>query len=563
MCAPGVPTRLVVMNTRSDLTRPEYAPEGAFSPFGVGAVRGELAFLCFLLSVAVLGLGPVGPSVGARPAPATSATGATPTSLVWRRCTDELLAFLKLQCARLSVPLDHADPTGPRISLALTRRPHRPGLPYRGVMLINPGGPGVSGRDLASTGDDNFPRRVGGSYDWIGFDPRGVGDSEPSLRCTAVPARAPRPTYVAENAELVNYWRARSRQFSSACADSAQRELLAHMSSLDTVADIESIREALGARRINWYGFSYGSYLGQLYATAHPDRVSRMILDGVVNPRHTWYGNERRQEAAFDRNAERFWTYLAHHRRLFHLGTDRQKIRQRYYRELRRLARKPRGKFGAADLADAMSTLAYNSGYWADLGDALSKLLRHGDPALLAQYVGIGTEDPTYAAYLATECTDAPWPGTRRVLADARRLHHTRPFAAWRNTWLIAPCLTWPAPAAQHRPRIADSPALPPILLVNDTYDAPTPFSGALKARKIFRRSVLVEGRGGYNHANSLSSTCEMRIVTRYLISRTLPHRVAGNRSDAHCPGDELPTARTPSEALDLPKSRVGAIGVH
>ena len=101
------------------------------------------------------------PAAPAAPAPA----------ITWTPCTQSDL--VGLQCGSLLVPLDHADPTGPKIRLALTRRQHV-GSTYRGVMLVNPGGPGASGRSLATIGDF-VPGGVGASYDWIGFDPRGVG----------------------------------------------------------------------------------------------------------------------------------------------------------------------------------------------------------------------------------------------------------------------------------------------------------------------------------------------------------------------------------------------------
>ena len=112
---------------------------------------------------------------------------------------------------RCVVPLDHADPAGPTIRLALTRRLHTAST-YQGVMLVNPGGPGGSGLSMAALGD-YVPGDAGAAYDWIGFDPRGVGASTPSLHCTRGYFGYDRPELRARrSAWIARYWLAQEPQ---------------------------------------------------------------------------------------------------------------------------------------------------------------------------------------------------------------------------------------------------------------------------------------------------------------------------------------------------------------
>ncbi len=228
----------------------------------------------------------------------------------WASCTDPQLRYLGLQCGSLTVPLDRADPTGPQVRLALSRRPHTASS-YKGVMLVNPGGPGATGRSMAAIGD-YVPGGAGAAYDWIGFDPRGVGASSPALHCARNQFGDNRPDYRPVRAWTTHYWLARSRSYAAGCADtSAKRSLLRHVTTLDSVLDMEAIRVALGVSRIGFYGFSYGSYLGQVYATRFPQRVGRFVLDGVVDPTRVWYAANLDQDRGFNRNIDIFFRYLA------------------------------------------------------------------------------------------------------------------------------------------------------------------------------------------------------------------------------------------------------------
>ena len=157
--------------------------------------------------------------------------------------------------------------------------------------------------------------------------------------------------------------------------------------------------------------------------------------------------------------------------------------------------------------------------------------------ALKAAYDGSASvnDDNGYAIYLAVGCTDAAWPQpVSRVLADNVRVARTAPFETWGNAWFNGPCSFWKAPGRTPVPITGRG--APPILMVNETLDAATPYAGALEARRIFPGSVLIEGVGGTTHAGSLSGVaCTDNTIADYLTSGALPKRVAGNRSDKRC----------------------------
>jgi pimeloyl-ACP methyl ester carboxylesterase len=463
----------------------------------------------------------------------------TPT-LSWAPCGSD-------QCADFAVPLDYADPDGKKITLAVRKREHTSAT-YRGVMLTNPGGPGASGTGLVVL-SDYVPRGVGQQYDWIGFDPRGVGKSSPALRCNPRYFGANRPSFVPRTRHLMRFWVRKTERYAARCGASAARALLPHMSTMDTVQDMESLRIALGVEKISFYGFSYGSYLGQVYATNHPDRVGHFVLDGVVDPTTYWYGANLRQETGFDRNLNIFFRWVAKHPRAYHLGTHWRVIRRGYDRLLRKLDHRPaaHGRLGPDELTDAMLDAGYYVFNWDTLAAAYSRLVRKGQGGRLFglyRNANMG-DDNGYAVYLAVQCSDVRRPAWSTQVRDARRIHRTRPFLAWDNTWFNAPCRTWPAPS--HAPLAVSGAAVTSnILLINETRDAATPYSGALRVRSLFPSARLIAGVGGTTHAGSLNGvSCVDERIAAYLGSdgTNVPARVRGTRADVSCPKVPPPAA--------------------
>ncbi len=297
----------------------------------------RLAAVIAGLAVAVTGLAATQDATAASPRPAAVSRAAvparawTPPPLAWGECGNRTLRGLGAECADLVVPLDYADPAGPTITLAVSRLRHSsPDADYQGVMLVNPGGPGASGLIYAALGEGaSFPGDGDTTYDWIGFDPRGVGSSRPVLTCDGDHFGYDRPNYRPHTALLKQVWLDRSAAYADACRDSNASSLLTHARTITTVRDMESLRKALGQTTIGYYGFSYGTYLGQVYASRHPSRVGRFVLDANVDPRRVWYAANLDQDRAFQTVIDLFFGYLADHEDVFGLGATQQEVARR------------------------------------------------------------------------------------------------------------------------------------------------------------------------------------------------------------------------------------------
>lgn len=463
----------------------------------------------------------------------------------WGRCREGYLRDAGARCGMLTVPLDHAAPDGPTIRLAVSRVRHR-GSTDNGVMLTNPGGPGGSGLYLATYGA-LVPDRVGRSYDWVGMDPRGVGASRPALSCDKrIVTLGTRPDYDPRRQAILDEWIGISEGYAADCGTSAAARLLPHLRTTDTVADFEVLRKALGAEQVSFYGQSYGTYIAQVYATLHPERIDKLVLDGVVDPRGIWYADQLGQQVGFEKSLRKFRQWVARRHATYGLGRTAAAVERTYYRLLRRLARRPVDGVASPDLADLTLGAGYTVGLWPDTAEMLSELATRGTARIARRtyrswYPTVEGGDNGYATYLATICTDAQWPTDLDALfADAARLDRRYPFFTWPNTWFNQPCRTWPAPAGTPV-EIATSDR--DALLVGETLDGATPIAGARELRRRFTGAVLVEGVGGTTHAGSLSGVaCVDDRIAAYLADGSLPRRRDGSGADVRCRPVPVPT---------------------
>jgi pimeloyl-ACP methyl ester carboxylesterase len=494
----------------------------------------------------------------------------TPPPLRWRACRDDRLKRAGSQCADLVVPLDYSRPAGRKITLAVSRRVHTsPDAAYQGVMLVNPGGPGGSGLVYSVYGSGKYVPGDGDlTYDWVGFDPRGVGSSRPTLSCDPRYFGYDRPSFIPVTRALERGWLRRSAGYAAACKRSPGAVLLDHVKTVDSVADLESLRKALGQATINYYGFSYGTYLGQVYATLHPNRVRRFVWDGNVDPRAVWYRSNLAQDRAFQRTINVFFGWLAEHHEVFGLGRTQRQVAAGFYRERRLLDRRPAGGVvGPDELTDVLLSAGYYVYDWVEIGRDYAALVRKGD------YRGVKRRyreanpvtaggDNGYAMYLATQCSDAQWPTSwARIRRDNWRTHRVAPFETWDNAWYNGPCSFWPArpgrPVQVTGARVRGS-----ILLVNETRDPATPYPGALEVRRRFPTASLIEGVGGTTHSGSLSGVaCTDDAIGRYLSDGTVPARRAGNRSDLRCPPVPQPDPKAPAAGRRAPDERIPPLG--
>lgn len=481
------------------------------------------------LSVLLQGL-----PASAAPNQNTSAPPSGPSSgtVRWEPCTGELEG---LECASVSVPLDHRRPRGKQIKIALTRKKHTvPARKYQGVLLLNPGGPGAGGREMPLWFEGTGVEQAAAAYDLIGFDPRGSGASEPRLECGSGYGDPTRPDHVPANFAEEKAWLERAKHFARSCG-AALGHLLPHMTTVDSARDLEVIRKALGQQKINFLGYSWGTYLGANYATLYPNRVRRFVLDSVVRPSAVWYQGNLDQNRAFEVRAKDFFAWVARYDSVYGLGSTAADVERRYYEIRAALKTSPAGKVGPSEYDDTYLAAGYTNALWPFLADGLAQAAAGDDGFLQVLYQALAEPegDSGHALYLATSCTDNRWPASWTTWRrDAIRLHRTAPFLTWANTWFNAPCLYWPARAGT--PLRVSGHHLPPVLLFQSTKDAATPYQGAVEMHRLLPSSRLVVEDGGGNHGVTLAGNeCIDRHLSAYLTDGTVPASRPG--PDATC----------------------------
>ncbi|MGH3467036.1 MAG: alpha/beta fold hydrolase, partial [Thermocrispum sp.] len=316
--------------------------------------------------------------IPATAAPAGSGShGYTPPPIEWGECDIPRLVEAGAECGFVEVPLDYAKPRGEKIQLAVSRVKHKsPDDQAQGPMLVNPGGPGGSGLIYAIFGDF-VPDGAGDGYDWVGFDPRGVGSSKPSLSCVPDFDGYNRPFYVPITRRIEKAWLERSENYAQQCEKNAGK-LLDHMTTIEVAKDVESIRKALDAPQINYYGFSYGTYIGQVYGTMFPDKLRRVIFDGNVDPTRVWYRSNIDQDIAFDRNIKIYFDWIAKYDDVYGLGDTGREVELLYYKEQAKLVRNPAGgKIGGSEWNDIFLSAAYYVYGWEDVANAFVEWVKN------------------------------------------------------------------------------------------------------------------------------------------------------------------------------------------
>jgi pimeloyl-ACP methyl ester carboxylesterase len=513
------------------------------------------AALATLAAVAMLGAG-CGPGSHSKSAAGYTHTqgslggvASAPATVHWRSCFSGSLT----RCGRINVPLNYADPSGRKITLALTEVPATaPPSQQQGILLVNPGGPGASGTGLAEFVAQGLKPAVASEYDIIGFDPRGVGSSVPALDCEPSFFSRARPNYIPANAAAERVMIDRAKTYADDC-EKRFGWLLPYLTTQNIARDMDLIRAALGQQKLSYFGYSYGTYIGQVYATMFPHRVRRMVLDSTVDPTGVWYEDNIEQDYAFQGRMNAFLAWMAKYNNLYHLGATAADVRTSWYAARARLASHPvRGPsglplIGADEYDDTMLMGSYDDEFWPALAAALASYLHGGSSQQLRTlYNQIGKQSENeFAVYNAVECADVAWPRSwAKWNADARRVYARAPVEAWDNVWFNAACAFWPVHGPA-KPLKIGARGLPGILMLQGTLDAATPYPGAQNAHRALPTARMVVVVGGGNHGQSLDyppNTCVNGYLNAYLATGALPS--APGLVNATCPAvpDPIPS---------------------
>ncbi|WP_405577448.1 alpha/beta hydrolase [Streptomyces sp. NBC_01190] len=448
-----------------------------------------------------------------------------------------------VQCGRVTVPLDYAQPFGTTIELAVDRAVSTGTAAERqGALVYNPGGPGGSGLrfPLRSTTAAPLWTRTAKAYDFVGFDPRGVGHSAPiSCQDPKEFVRAPKPDPVPDGAADKLASRGLAAAYAQGCLARTGGPMLAAMNTPTMARDLDVIRAALGERRLNYLGVSYGTYLGAVYADLFPTHLRRMIADSVVNPdpAQIWYRNNLDQDVAFESRWADWETWVASYDSVYHLGGTRAEVQTRWERLLAGAEAHPiGGVVGPAELLGFFQNAPYYDSAWAGTAQLWSGYAAGDTQALLdaagpdlADARGNATAENGTAVYTAVECADAEWPTDWRTWdRDNTALNIGHPFLTWSNAWLNLPCATWPV--RQRTPvDVRTGRGLPPVLIVQSARDAATPYPGALELHRRLDGSRLITERDAGSHGvTGLVNPCVNSRVDSYLLTGALDPQDVG-----------------------------------
>ncbi|WP_407548246.1 alpha/beta hydrolase [Streptomyces sp. Pv4-95] len=443
----------------------------------------------------------------------TAAAQAAKKGIDWKDCPADWGLKAPIQCGYVTVPVDYAKPNGRTIDIAVDRAVSTGSDKERqGSLLYNPGGPGGSGMKFPTriTTKSALWAKTAKAYDFVGFDPRGVGHSAPiSCEDPQEFVKAPKADPVPDSEADKTAQRKLAKEYADGCAERSG-DLLPYMTTPNTARDLDVIRAALGEKKLNFLGVSYGTYLGAVYATLFPDHVRRMLVDSVVNPSRSkiWYEANLDQDVAFETRWGDWKEWVAKNDKTYHIGNTPKKV-QAAWEKLRATAKKNPlgGVVGPAELTGFFQNAPYYDSMWAPVAEAWSAyldgnekpLIENAGPDLSDKAGNIASENGN-AVYTAVECTDAKWPTSwQKWDRDNTRVHAKAPFMTWSNAWMNLPCASWSA--KQQRPvDVTSGKGLPNVLIVQSTRDAATPYGGAVELHKRLKGSRLITERDAGSH---------------------------------------------------------------
>jgi pimeloyl-ACP methyl ester carboxylesterase len=446
-------------------------------------------------------------------------------SLEWAECGEGF------QCATASAPLSWQDAGAGSIEVALKRIPAS-GQKV-GSLLVNPGGPGGSGVDFVSD-PARFGQSLRSSFDIVGFDPRGVGQSTP-VKCyddagkdeflsTDYPYT---PEGLADRRDSVRAW-------GQACAENTG-PLLGKVDTQSAARDMDMLRAALGDDELNYLGFSYGTQLGATYAGLFPDRSGRLVLDGALDP--TLGSDEvALQQAEGFESALRAYVTDCQASSDCPLTGDVTSGLQQIQAIVEDAEPNPiptsSGRSVTKKLAFyGVAVTMYDEASWSFLTQALQEVLWEGkgdDLLYLADVYNDRNEDGSFKsnseeAFRAINCADSRAEEDMGKMQDlAAQIREAAPTLGESFGYSGVECTDWPYPAAKQEFDPAAKGA-PPILVVGTTNDPATPYRWAEALAKTLSSGRLVTYEGEGHTAYGRSNTCIAGAVEDYLVEGTVP----------------------------------------
>jgi pimeloyl-ACP methyl ester carboxylesterase len=458
-------------------------------------------------------------------APPTTTTTTQPplpiTPIDWTQCNGDL------QCGTLTVPLDYIHPQGTTIGIAVERHLAREPADRIGSLVINPGGPGVSGIDDFVNELDVLSPQLLDDFDVVTFDPRGVERSDP-VTCGETsggapgPAPDPVPQGVAGQKSII----AGMRNFASDC-EKASGAVLPYVGTVDVAQDMDRLRQALGDSALTYMGQSYGTLLGATYAQLFPTHIRAMVLDSAIDPNLSFSQLTLGQAEGFEGVLDSFFTWCAGTascpwRPMGDATTDLLALLAQS-----RTAPAPGGSgrsAGPGELYNALLGGLYSESDWPELGDALAAdAAGNGTPVVdMSNHYSMDGSTNGADASEAIDCLDHP---ASKVLGAYSQLAtvfaQSAPVFGPLLAWGEASCAVWPV-APTRKPAPAIAPGSPPILVIGTTQDPATPYAWAVSLAGELSQGRLLTVQGS-DHVSYFYSSCVRADVLTYLVTLATP----------------------------------------
>jgi pimeloyl-ACP methyl ester carboxylesterase len=466
--------------------------------------------------------------------------------LTWSGCKDfattdrdrESFADPTLRCTRVEVPLDYAHPDGRTARLGVLRRPADNQLERLGSLLVNPGGPGASGMGaVASLAKAVDGTDLGRRFDLVGFDPRGVGASEPKIVCRNTQEEDAERLDVDLDTSPAGIARTESanRAYAALCAQRVGNDVLATVGTRDVARDMDVMRSALGDVELNYLGYSYGTRIGTSYAEQFPGNVRAMVLDGALGPNENLVESLANQGAGFQQSFDAFvgWCLAQSHCWLGNIPKDQANHGFQQLLLPLTTAARPVGdrKLSYTDATIGAIQALYTDRLWPVLNRGLTELANgNGSTLLMLADIYYQRDEHGYSGgqdvFKAVRCVDDPpvtdpavvWEADRRYRQAAPFLDDGHPPSAARDA-----CAFWPVPPTGE-PGDPQVEGLPPVLVISTTGDPATPYQAGVELARQLRGKLL--SFEGNRHTVALQGVkCVDDAVSNYLVRLVLPKR--------------------------------------
>ncbi len=465
-------------------------------------------------------------------------------AVAWGACPEDVTGT-GLECATIAVPLDYDEPDGETIDVMISRLASQNPEKRRGVLLLNPGGPGGAGlsqpADLAALG---MPTTVLDSYDLIGMDPRGVGHSTPVSCGFTTDQGHPGnvPPYAVDEA-AVDEWAAQAQAVADQCAANDTEGHMPHMTTANTARDMDFIRAALGEEQLSYFGASYGSTLGAAYASLFPEQSDRIVIDSNTGGAGMNYDFQRRWGVGVEEGFPDFAAWAADRHESYGLGETPEEVRENFFALAARLDESPVEGFDGPLFRFYIFFTLYNERSYAPMSQLWQGLASEDGEAVRLQVEEMGVpgstaetaaepdpNDNAFSAYLAVTCNDTDWPEDiafyREAVAADRE---TRPMfgAAGAN---MSPCAFWHNEPVDPAVEINDE-GPQNVLVLQNLRDVATPYAGGLINREAFgdRARLVSVDAGGHGVYVYDDNPCALNVTTSFLVDGEMPE------SDVSC----------------------------